>query len=72
MIVSTIPIAIVVNSMRVALTGVLAHEYGQEAATGFIHEFQGLITFSVAFFLLLAESRFLGQFIRQPEDVRES
>lgn len=72
LVASTIPIAIVVNSMRVALTGVLAHEYGQEAATGFIHEFQGLITFSVAFFLLLAESRLLGRFVRPPEDVRES
>ena len=72
LIVSTIPIAIVVNSLRVALTGVLAHYYGQEAATGFIHEFQGLITFSVAFCLLLAESKLLGRFIRQPEDVRDS
>ena len=72
LVASTIPIAIAVNALRVALTGVLAHEYGQAAATGFIHEFQGLITFSVAFFLLLAESRFLARFARLPEDVRDS
>jgi exosortase len=57
LVASTIPIAILVNAMRVALTGVLAHYYGQEAAGGFIHEFQGMITFTVAFFLLLGEAR---------------
>jgi exosortase len=72
LVASTIPIAIMVNALRVALTGVLAHEYGQTTATGFIHEFQGLITFSIAFFLLLAESKFLRRFIRQPDDARDS
>jgi exosortase len=57
---STIPIAVAVNSLRVALTGVLAHNFGEQAASGFIHEFQGMITFSVAFIFLLAEGSFLG------------
>ena len=57
---STIPIAVAVNSLRVALTGVLAHYFGEQAATGFIHEFQGMITFSVAFMFLLAEGSLLG------------
>jgi exosortase len=56
---STIPIAIFVNAVRVTLTGVLAHAYGQEAATGFIHDFQGLITFFLAFIVLLAEARLI-------------
>ena len=56
---STIPIAIFVNAVRVALTGVLAHAYGQEAATGFIHDFQGLITFFLAFIVLLVEARLI-------------
>lgn len=51
---STIPIAIVVNSMRVALTGILTYRFGERAAEGAIHEFQGLITFGAAFLLLLA------------------
>ena len=62
LVASTIPIAIVVNSLRVAVTGLLAHEYGQDMAKGFIHEFQGLITFSLAFLLLLGESRVLARF----------
>jgi exosortase len=50
---STIPIAIIVNSMRVALTGILTYRFGEKAAEGAIHEFQGLITFGAAFVLLL-------------------
>lgn len=50
---STIPIAIIVNSGRVALTGILTYRFGEKAAEGAIHEFQGLITFGAAFILLL-------------------
>jgi exosortase len=60
LVASTIPIAIVVNAVRVAITGVLAHNFGRETATGVIHEFQGLITFSMAFILLLGEARLLN------------
>jgi len=60
---STIPIAIFVNAVRVALTGVLAHSYGEEAASGIIHDFQGLITFFLAFLVLLVEARLLSLII---------
>jgi exosortase len=60
LVASAIPIAIFVNAVRVALTGILTHHYGEEMATGFIHEFQGLITFSLAFLLLLLEARMIG------------
>jgi exosortase len=60
LVASTIPIAIFANSLRVALTGILTHWYGYDAATGFIHEFQGIITFAVAFLLLLAEAGIIG------------
>jgi len=56
LVASTIPIAILVNAVRVALTGILTHAYGEQAATGFIHDFQGLITFALAFLLLLVEA----------------
>jgi exosortase len=59
-VLSTIPIAIFVNAFRVALTGILAHNYGNEAATGIIHDFQGLITFFLAFLVLLVEARLLN------------
>ena len=60
LIASTIPIAIFVNAVRVALTGILTHHYGEDMATGVIHEFQGMITFSVAFVLLLLEASLIG------------
>ena len=49
---STIPIAIVANGLRVAGTGVAAHYYGAEAAEGFFHTFSGWIVFIAAFALL--------------------
>jgi len=60
LVASAIPIAIVVNAFRVSLTGILTHYFGEEMATGFIHDFQGLITFSLAFVLLMAEARLLN------------
>ncbi len=59
LVLSTIPIAVVVNAGRVAITGVLAHHYGLHTAQGVIHEFQGIITFTVAFALLMAEARLI-------------
>jgi len=59
LVASTIPIAIFVNSFRVALTGFLAHHFGEDAAGGAIHEFQGIFTFGLAFFFLLGEGRLI-------------
>jgi exosortase len=58
---SAVPIAIVVNALRVALTGILTYRFGQQAAEGVIHEFQGLSTFGAAFLLLLAEAALLAR-----------
>jgi exosortase len=59
LVVSTIPIAIFVNAFRVALTGFLTHYWGEEAAGGAIHDLQGLMTFGLAFFMLLGEARLI-------------
>jgi len=56
LIASTIPIAILVNSFRVALTGYLTHHYGMAAAEGAIHQLEGFFTFGLAFALLLAQA----------------
>ena len=55
-VLSAIPIAIIVNALRVTITGILTYRFGEKAAEGAIHEFQGLITFSAAFLLLLTEA----------------
>jgi len=61
-VVSAIPIAIFVNAFRVALTGVLAHRMGSEAAHGLIHQTEGFVTFGLAFGLLLVEAWLLSLF----------
>lgn len=64
LVASTIPIAIAVNAFRVALTGFLAHHFGEGAASGVIHDFQGIITFALALSLLLAEGRLIDVVVR--------
>ncbi|TDJ09039.1 MAG: exosortase/archaeosortase family protein [Deltaproteobacteria bacterium] len=48
----SIPIAILVNAARVAITGLLAHRYGMEVATGFFHTLEGFGMFALAFTLM--------------------
>jgi exosortase len=55
-VLSTLPIAILVNAFRVALTGYLTHRFGQAAAEGIIHQTEGFFTFGLAFCLLLLEA----------------
>jgi len=59
-VLSAIPIAILVNAFRVALTGGLTHYLGKEAASGWIHQTEGLFTFGIAFLLLLLEAWLLS------------
>lgn len=53
LIVSTLPIAVLTNTLRVVVTGVLAQFYGSAAAEGFFHEFAGLFVFAVAVVLFV-------------------
>jgi exosortase len=56
---STVPVAILANGLRVAGTGVAAHYYGAVAAQGFFHAFSGWLVFLAAFIMLFAIVRFL-------------
>lgn len=44
---ASIVTAILLNIVRVAMTGVLAHFYDPKAATGFFHEFSGFVVFGI-------------------------
>jgi exosortase len=59
---SAIPIAILVNAFRVALTGFLTHHYGNTVAEGWIHQTEGFFTFGLAFVMLLFEAALLARF----------
>jgi exosortase len=67
LVLSTVPIAVLVNALRVALTGILAHVFGEEAATGFIHDAEGVLTFGIALGLLLGVASAL-QLLTRPGD----
>ncbi len=54
---STVPVAIVSNGIRVAGTGIAANKIGAAAAEGFFHEFSGWVVFIVAFALMLGIQR---------------
>jgi exosortase len=51
---STIPIALAANGLRIAGTGVAAHYWGASAAEGFFHTFSGWLMFGVAFLMVIA------------------
>ena len=54
-IVSTVPITIVMNSIRIGVIGILVEYWGIEMAEGFLHDFEGWIIFMCCFGILLGE-----------------
>jgi exosortase len=50
---SSVPIAIFSNGLRVAGTGIAAHQFGPAAATGFFHAFSGWVVFVTAMLMLI-------------------
>jgi exosortase len=64
LVLACFPIAIVVNSLRVSATGILANYYGLSVAEGFFHGFSGYVLFIVAFLLLLALGFLLSKLSR--------
>ena len=51
--VSAVPVAIIVNVIRLVITAILAKTSGPEAAQGFLHDLSGILVIFVAIFMLL-------------------
>ena len=58
-IASSVPIAIVLNAIRIAMIAVLLERFGIDASTGWAHDVQGFAVFSLCIALLFAEVRWL-------------
>ena len=56
---SSIPITILMNIVRIAVTGLLVEQYGVGAAEGFFHYFEGWIVFCLCLALLFLEMKLL-------------
>jgi exosortase/archaeosortase family protein len=54
MVALPVPIALLVNVVRVTGTAILSNAFGPEVARGFFHEFTGFVFFLVGFVLLYA------------------
>lgn len=56
---STIPIAIATNVLRIVFLAFISEVWGPEHATGFVHDFSGFMVFALAFALLYAMGKLL-------------
>jgi exosortase D (VPLPA-CTERM-specific) len=61
LVASAVPLAIFLNGMRIGMIGALVEWYGQGAAEGFMHAFEGWVMFVVSFALLIGEMWLLAR-----------
>jgi exosortase D (VPLPA-CTERM-specific) len=52
---STIPITVLMNSVRIGVIGILVNAWGPEQAEGFLHDFEGWVVFMACVGILFAE-----------------
>lgn len=50
---SAIPLTLLMNALRIALTGILVNKWGGQMAEGVLHDFEGVIIFAFCIFALL-------------------
>lgn len=59
LVISTVPIAVIVNSARIGMIGVLVDRFGSAQAEGLLHEVEGWFMFMVCLALLVLEAQLL-------------
>lgn len=69
---STVPITILMNSLRIGLIGLLVDWQGIGAAEGFLHLFEGWMVFVLCLLLLLAEAALLLKLGGPPLRLRDA
>jgi exosortase D (VPLPA-CTERM-specific) len=62
LVASTIPLSIITNSLRIALTGIVYEQWGPALAEGFFHEFSGWFIFMASLAALFLEMWVLNGF----------
>jgi len=68
---SSIPLAVLVNSLRIALTGILYRSWGADVAEGFFHDFAGWLIFMITLPVLLLEMWVLNKIGKRDDTERK-
>lgn len=71
-VLSSIPISVVMNSLRIGVIGILVEYWGPQAAEGFLHDAEGWIMFMLCTGLLLAEIAWLARIDPPGRGLREA
>ena len=59
LLLAAVPITVVMNSVRIALAGVIANEYGVETLEGFTHFFEGWVIFVICIVILFGLAKLM-------------
>ena len=68
---STVPISVFMNSVRIGIIGLLVDRFGSAQAEGFLHQFEGWVIFMCCFALLLLECALLLRFSGDRRPLRQ-
>jgi exosortase D (VPLPA-CTERM-specific) len=68
---SSIPITVFMNSLRIGVIGVTVEHWGIAMAEGFLHEFQGWVIFMISAVLMLGEIALLNRLGREAGSWRQ-
>src|SRR5262245_18383648 len=66
---STVPITILMNSIRITVVGLLVNRYRIEQAEGFLHFLEGWIVFIGCVMILYMEAILLQRLTRKPRPI---
>jgi len=69
---STVPITVLMNSLRIGVIGLLVDRFGIAQAEGFLHWFEGWVVFVACFLLLFGEAWALLRLSGDPRSLRQA
>ncbi len=67
-VLSSVPLTIFTNSLRIALTGILSEKFGSKVVDGFFHDFEGLLIFMLTLAVLLGEMWVMEKLFKERVD----
>lgn len=69
LVLSSVPLTILTNSLRIALTGILSEKFGSKVVEGFFHDFEGWLIFMITLGILLGEMWILEKLFKNKDAI---